>query len=49
MDVVFSLANKITVMHFGKIIAQGTPKEIKGHPEVTAIYLGTRSKSYVNH
>ena len=49
MDVVFSLANKITVMHFGKIIAQGTPKEIKGHPEVTAIYLGARSKSYVNH
>jgi branched-chain amino acid transport system ATP-binding protein len=40
MDVVYSLADKITVMHFGQVVAQGTPQEIKGHPKVMAIYLG---------
>lgn len=42
MDVVYSLADKITVMHFGQVVAQGTPQEIKGHPKVMAIYLGVR-------
>jgi branched-chain amino acid transport system ATP-binding protein len=40
MDVVYSLADKITVMHFGQVVAQGTPQEIKGHPKVMTIYLG---------
>lgn len=42
MDVVFSLADKITVMHFGEIIAQGTPQEIKGNSKVMDVYLGGR-------
>jgi branched-chain amino acid transport system ATP-binding protein len=40
MNVVFSLSQKITVMHFGKIIAEGTPEEIRNKREVQSVYLG---------
>ncbi|MBI3990189.1 MAG: ABC transporter ATP-binding protein [candidate division NC10 bacterium] len=40
MDVVFSVAETIRVMHQGRLIAEGTPQVIKGHPEVRKVYLG---------
>jgi branched-chain amino acid transport system ATP-binding protein len=40
MEVVFSLANKITVLHRGAIIADGTPQAIKNNAEVQRAYLG---------
>lgn len=40
MNVVFSLAQRITVLHYGAILASGTPKEISDHPDVQSIYLG---------
>ncbi len=40
MDAVFALADRITVMVYGKIIFTGTPDEIRNHPEVKAVYLG---------
>jgi branched-chain amino acid transport system ATP-binding protein len=40
MEVVFSLAEKITVMHYGHVVAQGPTEEIKGNSEVMAVYLG---------
>ncbi len=40
MDVAFDLADKITVMHQGGVIAEGTTEEIRHHPKVTEIYLG---------
>lgn len=40
MDVVFSVAETVRVMHQGRIIAEGTPYEIKGHEEVRKVYLG---------
>ncbi len=40
MHVVFSLADRITVLAGGTIIAQGTPDEIKGNPKVVEAYLG---------
>lgn len=40
MDVVFSLADKITVLHYGKILATGTPQEIRNNKDVKDAYLG---------
>ncbi|MCP3662054.1 MAG: ABC transporter ATP-binding protein [Gammaproteobacteria bacterium] len=40
MHVVFSLADKISVLAQGRIIASGTPDEIRGNPKVQEAYLG---------
>jgi branched-chain amino acid transport system ATP-binding protein len=40
MDVVFSLADRITVLHLGKILASGAPEEIKDNQAVKDAYLG---------
>ncbi|WP_022669405.1 ABC transporter ATP-binding protein [Desulfospira joergensenii] len=40
MDVVFSLADRITVLVYGKNIATGSPEEIREHDEVRRAYLG---------
>ena len=40
-DLVFKLAEKVMVLYYGKIIAQGTPKEIQNDPQVREIYLGS--------
>lgn len=39
MDVVFTLADRITVLVYGQIIATGTPREIRENPEVQSAYL----------
>lgn len=40
MDVVFSLSDRITVLHQGRVIADGAPDEIRGNPIVQEAYLG---------
>ena len=40
MDVVFSLADRITVLHLGSILASGPPDEIKENQAVKDAYLG---------
>jgi len=40
MDVVFSLADQITVLVYGENIASGTPDEIKNNSLVRSVYLG---------
>jgi branched-chain amino acid transport system ATP-binding protein len=40
MDVVFSFADRILVMNRGRMIATGTPSEVRSNEEVRAVYLG---------
>lgn len=40
MEVVFSIAQKIAVLHQGRIIADGRPEEVRSDPEVRRVYLG---------
>jgi branched-chain amino acid transport system ATP-binding protein len=43
MQVVMGLADRITVMNAGKILAEGTPEQIRGDIEVQRAYLGTEA------
>lgn len=45
MDFVFALAERVMVLYYGQIIAQGIPEEIRGDPKVMQIYLGTREEN----
>ncbi len=40
MNAVFSLADRISVLVYGKVIATGTADEIRNHPDVRKAYLG---------
>ena len=40
MDVALDLAERVTVFHYGRVVAAGTPVEIKRDPKVAEIYLG---------
>jgi branched-chain amino acid transport system ATP-binding protein len=40
MDAVFALADRISVLVYGRVMFTGTPDEIRTHPEVRAVYLG---------
>ncbi|KYO52277.1 ABC transporter ATP-binding protein (plasmid) [Tistrella mobilis] len=40
MDAVFALADRVTVLVYGRTLFTGTPDEVRAHPEVRAAYLG---------
>jgi branched-chain amino acid transport system ATP-binding protein len=40
MDIALSLASRVTVLHYGRVIADGTREEIRADPQVREIYLG---------
>jgi len=42
MEVVFSIAKKITVLHQGRVIADGPPAAVRSDAEVRRVYLGER-------
>jgi branched-chain amino acid transport system ATP-binding protein len=41
MPVVMGLADRITVLHYGEVLAEGPPKEIQENPRVLEVYLKT--------
>jgi len=41
MQVVMELAHRITVLHYGRVLAEGTPAEIQQNPRVLEVYLKT--------
>src|SRR3954470_14633166 len=43
MDAVFAVADHLTVMADGKVIASGAPEEVRRHPAVRAAYLGAET------
>ena len=43
MDAVFRLADRISTLVYGRVIASGSPDDIRRHPEVRRAYLGEES------
>lgn len=43
MDVVFTLADRVSVIYYGRVLASGTPDEIRGNEEVRRAYLGRKA------
>lgn len=41
MKAVMSLAERVVVLNFGKVLADGAPDDVMNHPDVAAAYLGT--------
>ena len=46
MDAVFRLADRLTVLVQGKVLMTGTADEVRGHPDVQAVYLGTEAEGH---
>jgi len=42
MEVVFSISERIMVLHQGRLIAEGSPEEVRHNPDVQKVYLGER-------
>jgi branched-chain amino acid transport system ATP-binding protein len=40
MDVALGLADRVTVLHRGRVMAEGTPAEIQANPQVRDVYFG---------
>jgi branched-chain amino acid transport system ATP-binding protein len=47
MSFVMNVANRVAVLDFGKLIAQGTPAEVQKNKDVIAAYLGTMEAAHV--
>ena len=43
MEAVFRLADRISVLVYGRVLTAGTPDEIRNNAEVQAVYLGTET------
>jgi branched-chain amino acid transport system ATP-binding protein len=39
MEVVMNLAHRITVLHYGEVLAEGTPADIQSNARVQEVYL----------
>jgi len=45
MEAVFALADRISVLVYGRVIASGAPADIRANPEVRQAYLGEQEVS----
>ena len=43
MDIVFRIAERVAVLCYGRLLAAGTPAEIRADPAVITAYLGTEA------
>jgi branched-chain amino acid transport system ATP-binding protein len=48
MHLVMELSNRMTALNFGRVIAQGLPKEIQNNLEVIQAYLGEENVTLKN-
>ena len=46
MSIVFKIAQSVRVLSYGRVLAEGTPDEIRRHPEVIKAYLGTEFEAH---
>lgn len=44
MNTVFSISDRVTVMHLGQVIADGTPEEVQNDQHVIDVYIGKRDE-----
>ena len=49
MEAVFALADRITVLVYGRVIASGTPDEIRNNAQVREAYLGEAEEEGAVH
>jgi branched-chain amino acid transport system ATP-binding protein len=49
MDVVFGVADRITVLHFGQVLASGSPADVRSNALVQEAYLGAAAESAAVH
>ena len=47
MAVVFGIAERISVLHHGEIIASGEPDAVRNDPEVKRVYLGEQAATWL--
>ena len=40
MQVVMNLCQRLIVLDFGQVVAEGTPEEVRHNPKVVEVYLG---------
>ena len=45
MDAVFALADRVSVLVYGRLIATGSAAEVRSHPDVRAAYLGEEEEA----
>ena len=45
-DLIFDICDRVTVLNLGKVLAPGTPAEIRSHREVVSAYLGAVNRCW---